>query len=86
MNIKDIDKRGPAYGSFLYISCRKCGEIPQSVEKYSDDGKSFENTIPDDWVVEIDTKKQRITNVICPECSRFLKLDKIKNVLKRNRR
>lgn len=75
MNISNIDKRSVAYGSFLEICCRKCGEIPQFVIKYSDDGTSWDNTIPDDWHVEVDTNEK--TNIKC-YLSKMFKIFKIR--------
>ena len=72
MNIKNIDKRGPAYGSFLEVSCRGCGEIPIFVAKYKDDGKEFDLDFPNDWYIEKDTNEQPI-HVLCSKCSRCSK-------------
>ena len=79
MNITNMNKRGPAYGFFAEISCRNCGDIPNIVQKNSEDGKSFENTFPDNWYVEVDINEKRILNVVCPNCSRKLKIKKLKN-------
>lgn len=82
MNISQFSTRDVAYGSFLHISCRSCGDIPVFVAKYTDD-INFELDFPDNWRVD-KIEKVGIVNVVCPKCSRSLKLNKIKNVLKGN--
>lgn len=83
MNISQFNERDVAYKSFLYISCRVCGDIPTFEAKYNENGTDFELGFPDSWHVD-KVENVGIVNVVCPKCSRSLKLNKIKDVLKGN--